>query len=311
MGGIGSNLGEGWGSAINQDKRLKQEQNQWSTQANPYTQHYWTAVNNWGMGNDKLVADRSADTLMAEDLTRKRAISGSPLVKSAQQQVSDMMAGKYFDQDFNNIWGGTSDKLRKTYQDITLPSIDTRFSLAGRTGSGAASTAYGKASEGLGTSLADLASNIYNTERGKQMLATQMAPGLAAEDYKDLGALNAVGANREAYDQRLIDAKSNKLKTWGGMIQPGLGLGGTGSTSMITSGGGGGGNPLAQLLGLYMQNPQMWNNMVGGAGNSISNWWNNYDSNTGGYTGNLGGSDGNYGGQYDWNTGEGSFGGME
>ena len=51
----------------------------------------------------------------------------------------------------------------------------------------------------------DIYGGAYESERGRQEAASRFAPDLAAEDYRDIDALSAVGSQREQQQQRLID----------------------------------------------------------------------------------------------------------
>ena len=46
---------------------------------------------------------------------------------------------------------------------------------------------------------------MYGQERGLQQQAMGAAPGLADQDYKDIGALASVGQAREGQQQKLIN----------------------------------------------------------------------------------------------------------
>ena len=60
-------------------------------------------------------------------------------------------------------------------------------------------------------SASQLGQQGYLAERGMQQQAAQMAPTLAAQDYTDIGALEAVGQARQGYAQQLIGADQQRF----------------------------------------------------------------------------------------------------
>lgn len=69
-----------------------------------------------------------------------------------------------------------------TFNNTVRPSIDASANMAGRLGSGAYGRARNTADQTLTKALGDVSTNMYNTERGRQMQATQMLSGLAGQN---------------------------------------------------------------------------------------------------------------------------------
>lgn len=114
----------------------------------------------------------SEETTAGLDAQANRALSGSPLVNNAQNYTNDILTNP----------GGTA--IYDTIKADVLPSIQGSFSGAGRTGgSPLQAEAVGR---GLARGIAPY-----------QEAAAARAPGLAREDYFDIGQLRDVGAARE------------------------------------------------------------------------------------------------------------------
>jgi hypothetical protein len=86
-----------------------------------------------------------------------------------------------------------------------MPSMKSMFMSAGRYGPNAA---FGdSAGRAMTESFAPFAFQNYENERAKMHDAATMAPGLAMEDYKDIGMIDAVGQQRQLLgEQELQDA---------------------------------------------------------------------------------------------------------
>lgn len=209
-----------------------------------------------------------------------RAAAGSPLTGMAQDQTMRTMRGDYLDPASNPfLQGAISTATRpvtEAFRDVVMPGIDSTFSAAGRFGSGAQLGAYSDAQQDMARGVGDIATNMafnnYGMERGNQMQAMGMAPGLAMGDYQDISMLGLAGQGMEGYDQRQIDAdrerynyESNKDMNWlsnyigllGGAPPPTT----TGTIKTPAP------NPFVSALGLGLQGASMLGGMpMGGFG---------------------------------------------
>jgi hypothetical protein len=139
----------------------------------------------------------SGQTEAAMQLQEQRALAGSPLLGSSQQEIQNILSGQYLDPSTNPY-------LQQTYQraagDVTS-SLASQFAKAGRYGSGAMT-------ETMGRSLGDIASQIYGgayqQERARQLQAAQLAPQLAQQDYADISRLAQVGQSREGLQEAAL-----------------------------------------------------------------------------------------------------------
>lgn len=211
------------------------------------------------------VAPMSTDTQSALDFTRQRALAGSPLVASAQNQAMSTLSGDYLNQGNPYLANALSGALRPTvenFRDAVMPSIEARMAQSGRFGSGAMQNMQGKAYDALARNISEATTsafaNNYEQERARQAQAMLLTPQLAAEDYKDAERLAAVGDYYDQYNQSLInqdvmryeqdrDANYNALARYMALLQ--AGPSGIGSSSSVTSGGGQRSNPLLGALG--------------------------------------------------------------
>lgn len=144
------------------------------------------------------VAPTAPEAGQALAMQAARATQGSPLNALAGQQLQAALGGQYLMQD-NPYFA----QMARRVADTVTPEVDSRFAQAGRYASGAHSGALGQA---LGREIGALAYQNYAQERDNQMRAATLAPQVAAQDYADIERLAAVGAQREAMAQALINA---------------------------------------------------------------------------------------------------------
>jgi hypothetical protein len=139
----------------------------------------------------------SGQTEAAMQLQEQRALAGSPLLGSSQQEIQNILSGQYLDP-------ATNPYLQQAYERAAggvKSDIASQFAKAGRYGSGAMT-------ETLGKSLGDIASQIYGgayqQERARQLQAAQLAPQLAQQDYADISRLAQVGQSREGLQEAAL-----------------------------------------------------------------------------------------------------------
>lgn len=168
-------------------------------------------------------ADFSPETQLGLAGQANRALAGSPITTSMQNELQKTLEGQYL---ANN----------PQYEQVAakvLPQIDARFGASGRSDSALASRA---ASEGLTAGLAD----IYDKERNRQMQAMLFAPQAANQDYYDLAKLSEVGGVKEDLAQQKINEamqryQFNNRAPWDTLAMYQGALQGTYGPSNITS----------------------------------------------------------------------------
>ncbi|HIF12845.1 MAG TPA: tail fiber domain-containing protein [Dehalococcoidia bacterium] len=146
----------------------------------------------------------------------QRAMSGSPLLRSAQNESQSTLEGDYLSPESNPWLSKTFDAasrgVSRNFMQTVMPTLNSRFAM-GRTqqdaGQNAQTAAMGRAQDTLGTNLSELGSRIYGgnyeRERGRMGQAGQMARGLAEADYTDSSMLRGVGQERQGQAQRFLD----------------------------------------------------------------------------------------------------------
>lgn len=241
------------------------------------------------------VAGFTPEQTAAQTATTNRSLLGNPLVPQAQGELSKTMGGEYFGREYVNplsqaetnktISGAyldpnTNPWLAKTYEtaakdvaktfgQVTMPMISKEAGAAGMWGGAREGVAKGAALTGFSENLADLATKIYapayETERGRQVGATEsaqalanqqyqaerarqtaavtQAPALAEADYSDIAKLAAVGQEKQAMNQAQIDAalkawEFSQMEPWQRMgMYSNLITGDVGGTTLSTGGG--------------------------------------------------------------------------
>lgn len=135
----------------------------------------------------------------AMDQTVQLASDGSPLVKSAQGAVQNIL----------DTPSGTNPYLDQYLQTIgaqTQNNVNQSFNANGRFGSG--SNAATAATAVTNAQLPFLF-NQYNTDQGNKLTAATEAPGLADYDFNNLARIGAVGDAQQQMGQNAINDKVN------------------------------------------------------------------------------------------------------
>jgi hypothetical protein len=134
----------------------------------------------------------------------------------------------YVNQTFQNA----ADSVNRNFRTTIMPGVASMYSGAGRFGSNAMNTAMGTAEQNLGDTYRKLATDIYgqnygqervlqqqalgelgnrfSKERTLQMGALGSAPGIANQDYFDIGQLGQLGQQQDTFNQGLLNADMNR-----------------------------------------------------------------------------------------------------
>jgi hypothetical protein len=154
---------------------------------------YQQGVGQGVFGGDRVVP-LSGQTQQALGLQEQRALAGSPLLKQAQTNAMGSLSGQ--------INPALQGMISQAQQQIR-PGIDAQFASAGKGGYGSGLHANAMASAGTDAATR-LAYQDYNN-------AMQMAPGLAQQDYADIGQLASVGQVYEGQQGAQIQAQMQKF----------------------------------------------------------------------------------------------------
>ena len=171
------------------------------------------------------VAPFTQDQNAAMDMVRQRSMAGSPVVNAAQQQTLNTINGDYLNPSTNPYLQQTFDQAAGRVTDAfsrgTAAQTDARFARAGAFGGSAWNEMQGANQQALGDSLAGMAANIfgnnYAQERNRQQQASQFAPNLAAQDYRDAEALLNVGGMQQGLGQQYLSddlSRFNQAQQW-------------------------------------------------------------------------------------------------
>jgi len=118
-----------------------------------------------------------------------RALSGSPLLESAQGEAQKTLGGEYLNAG-NPAFGAMAERIRNEVR----PGIDSQFAGAGRYGGAGHEEMMART---YADAMAPLEFQNYTNERGNMQSAMELAPGLANQDYTDIAQLREAGTTRE------------------------------------------------------------------------------------------------------------------
>jgi hypothetical protein len=186
----------------------------------PFLMDYLRGTQDWYEGGPSLYQAPTPEMQTAMDMMSQRAMMGSPITQAAQMEGLRTLSGQGM---FNPLYEQAAQRLGETFQNITIPTIQSQFGRAGRTGSGLYQQMAQGAMGNLGRSLSDLSAQAYGQERGRQMQMMGMAPQLAQMDYGDIGQLMNVGQMRRGFQQEAAGAPLQRLQQYGGMFSPATG----------------------------------------------------------------------------------------
>lgn len=154
--------------------------------------------------NGVRIAPMALEQEQGLQMATQRAQNGSPLVKAAQQNATDTINGKYLGAE-NPAWDPMVSRITDAYRVGTAAQTDRGAAMSNAFGGSAHNEAMQRNQTALGDSLAGFAGQLYNTERGNQMAAMNMAPTLANQDYVDAQNLIGVGDARRQYAQDIAN----------------------------------------------------------------------------------------------------------
>lgn len=148
------------------------------------------------------VAGFSPQQTQAFEMGTDRAINGNQTMQAAEGYTQDVLGGKYLNSD------PYADDVFQNVQQRIMPGVNAQFSNSGRYGSG---LHQGEAIDRMTTAYAPIASQQYQQGLQRMDGAAAMAPVFAANDYRDIGALEAIGGQQQQLGQRELD---DQVKRW-------------------------------------------------------------------------------------------------
>ncbi len=145
----------------------------------------------------------AAETNDALSATAQKARSMQPMVTGMGAELGKTIGGDYLNANpyLDATYGRAARAVERNFNESVMPGVNSTFSLAGRYGSNAHRTAMDQATDSLGRSLGEMASDIYGAnyanERGKQIQAMALAPSTMGAMFMPEQQLAGVGASRE------------------------------------------------------------------------------------------------------------------
>jgi hypothetical protein len=156
----------------------------------------------------------TATTQSALQMAQQRAMAGSPLLQSAQQQQLATIQGRGVNPFLSGALEAGYAPTIEAAQEATR-GLQSQASQAGRYGSGSmgqiAERQAAGLGRGLGQSLSNLAYQSAEAEAQRQAQAIAGAPALAQADYADIAQLANVGKTQEQYQERALEDAINRF----------------------------------------------------------------------------------------------------
>jgi len=146
------------------------------------------------------------------------ANAGNPITAPAQNMLAGTLRGDYLSPESNPYLAAMSDaaarQAGRQYSEYTAPSIQAQFANSGRTGSGLYANALDQSRDTLARNLSEMNANLYGqnyqSERGRQLQAAQLAPQTAQLSYLDPSQLLNVGELQDTKSQQNITDQFNR-----------------------------------------------------------------------------------------------------
>jgi hypothetical protein len=156
----------------------------------------------------------SQATQSALQMAQERAMSGSPLVRSAQAEQLATIQGRGVNPFLEGALAGVNRQAREQFTE-GVQGLQSKASSMGRYGSAALGEQEARAQDVFARALAEqggqLAYGSAEAERARQMQAAQAAPAMAATDYADIQKLLTTGQAQEQYSSAELQDAINRF----------------------------------------------------------------------------------------------------
>jgi hypothetical protein len=156
----------------------------------------------------------SQATQSALQMAQERAMAGSPLVRSAQQEQLATIQGRGVNPFLEGALAGVNRQAREAFTE-GVQGLQSKASSMGRYGSAAQAEQEANAQDIFARAMLEqggqLAYGSAEAERARQMAATQAAPQMAAADYSDIQRLLSTGQAREQYSSAELQDAINRF----------------------------------------------------------------------------------------------------
>ena len=156
----------------------------------------------------------SQATQSALQMAKERAISGSPLVRSAQAEQLATIEGRGVNPFLEGALAGVNRQAREQFTE-GVQGLQSKASSMGRYGSAAQAEQEGRAQDVFARAMLEqggqLAYGSAEAERARQVAASQGAPQMAAIDYADIQKLLTAGQAEEQYKSAELQDAINRF----------------------------------------------------------------------------------------------------
>lgn len=156
----------------------------------------------------------SQATQSALQMAKERAISGSPLVRAAQQEQLATIEGRGVNPFLEGALAGVNRQAREQFTE-GVQGLQSKASSMGRYGSAAQAEQEARAQDIFARALAEqggqLAYGSAEAERARQVAAGQAAPAMSAADYADIQKLLTAGQAEEQYSSAALQDAINRF----------------------------------------------------------------------------------------------------
>ena len=144
----------------------------------------------------------------ALNATAQRAIEGSPVNSAAQGEITKTLGGDYLSAGnpyLTAMIDKASGDVTRNYNNVIRPQQDSLIARSGSFGNAGVQSTINEQARGLGDTLAGISTTLrgqdYGAERGRQLSALGLAPGIANQDYVDANALFGAGQSFQGQEQ--------------------------------------------------------------------------------------------------------------
>jgi len=156
----------------------------------------------------------SEATQSALQMAKERAISGSPLVRAAQQEQLATIQGRGVNPFLEGALAGVNRQAGNVFTE-NVQNLQSKASSLGRYGSAAQAEQEAMAQDIFARALAEqggqLAYGSAEAERARQIQAAQAAPAMSAADYADIERLLKTGQVGEQYESAALQDAINRF----------------------------------------------------------------------------------------------------
>lgn len=138
------------------------------------------------------VAGFSPEQQQAQTLGTQRALGGNATMDAAEGYGQDVLAGDYLNSD------PYQDQVFQNIQSRVMPSVNSQFMMSGRYGSDLHGDTMTRA---LTEAYAPYASQQYQQGLDRMDNMAQFSPEFAANDWRDIAGLDAIGGAKQQLAQ--------------------------------------------------------------------------------------------------------------